>query len=157
MDNDVLVDAAEDCILDYGTVPTRFDPSRGVSLERFLLLVAVRDVINRLRSESCRKAREHRYASEQSQPALFGAGHPGVDREFLSRLLALVPKQNERAALLLWLGGTGKTKGLAEALGFRHENGDRQRQEVRRFKDRIKRRVTRARDRQLVLDASRAS
>jgi len=56
-DADLVNDAAEDALLDYLGNPSIFDPLRGVSLDRFLYVIALRRFWNHLRAARRRSPR----------------------------------------------------------------------------------------------------
>ena len=57
-DEHIVWDGVIDAMLDYCARPQQFDAERGVPLKRFLRLAARRNVMNTLRGEQRRKARE---------------------------------------------------------------------------------------------------
>lgn len=147
--DDSIVNAVEDALLDYAARPARFDPSRGVPLEAYILRASTCNLVDDLRAEHRRRARESRYASS----VLFDSRSPGL-REFEPRydqqtldteldFSAMAANDSEASALRLWLGGEKRWPRLAEALGARELPPDQQRAEVKRFKDRILSRLRR--------------
>ena len=139
---DLISDACEDAILEYGRRPHRFDSSRGVLLDRFLQHAASRNLLNLLAGEQRRRYRETRYADGLSRAKIPNAGwqaKPG----FFRRVLALVDEGPERTAFAQWLHGERSTERLAATLGIAHCPALEQRREVKRFKDRVINRVLR--------------
>ncbi|MCL4847473.1 MAG: response regulator [Acidobacteria bacterium] len=61
-DPDHVTDAAVDALLEARRSLARFDPTRGVSFAQWVGLAARRNLLNRLRAERRRRAREDRYA-----------------------------------------------------------------------------------------------
>src|SRR6185436_11846008 len=102
------------------------------------------NLVDLLRSEARRKAREARYMAGQT---LLTSDEPAIPRslrtEMLRALLAEIPEPVERRAFLLWLGRCRATKPLAEALGLAEASAREQEAEVKRFKDRITKRLRR--------------
>ena len=142
---DLLVEACEDAVLDYGSRPDRFDTSRGVPLASFLQLVAWRNLANRLEADTRRRRREATYASMQRAPT---EATPS-DQEHTAgptraRMVELGHKGVERNALQIWLAGERRTAVLATALGIANLPSPEQRREVKRFKDRLRKRFERA-------------
>lgn len=134
--------AACDALLDYLDRPQQFDPSRGLTLEQFLKLAAMRNVINLLKSDRRRRERETEYVQRSL------AGHrlstPERVDALRSKLLALLaPMPVEAATLELWLDGERNTRVLATSLGVGELPYPDQRAEVKRFKDRINKRARR--------------
>jgi hypothetical protein len=72
-DRDAATEAVVDAILEYLSRPGRFDPDRGVPLERYLHLAAMRNLQNHHRSELRRHARERLYAQEHARLAALQA------------------------------------------------------------------------------------
>jgi hypothetical protein len=149
----MLNDAAEDAILEYGRSPARFDALRGVRLDRFLYMAAWRNAVNLLNTERRRQAREKTYAEAApiAHTALdFQQGAGSARRERFVRtgvtaLLETAVTDGERAALRLFLvQGERGTAPLAKALGLNDLPTSEQRCEVKRFKDRVLKRIRRA-------------
>ena len=146
---DVLVDGAVDAIVEYLQRPARFDSSRGVPLDRFLYHAASRNVLDAIRSASSRRARELRYEQEMVAAARDAVSASESARDatqicerHVARLFECTPEWEQRA-LRCWVAGDRQTDALAVALGFGTlPSVDRQR-EVKRFKDRILRRLRR--------------
>jgi hypothetical protein len=144
---DWITDAAEDAILDYVRHPGQFDPRRQVWLERFLLPPAVRNLVNRAERERRLKHREEVYAAQAKPGALWGRSplsDPEEDAQFRVLVLAAAADDAEREALVLLLDGVCDTPALAKALGATDRPVAEQRQEVKRFRDRLIKRVRRA-------------
>jgi hypothetical protein len=148
----MLNDAAEDAILDYGRSPARFDPLRGVPLDGFLYMAAWRNAVDLLNAERRRQAREKTYAetapTAHTAPAFqHGAGSATGERFLRTAVTALLETpvtDGERAALRLFLvQGERGTPPLAEALGLNALPASEQRCEVKRFKDRVLKRLKR--------------
>ena len=143
---DVLATAAEDALLEYTMHPQMFDPTRGVPIERFLKFAACRNVMNLVQSEARRKARERAYIQE----ALWTRAHreregASIDRlAAIRRILAVTNVGPERAAVRRWLNGDQSSDGIAATLGLVNLNSRQRREEVKRFKDRILKRLKRS-------------
>ena len=139
---DLIWDACVDAILEYGSHPDRFDATRGVPLDRFIQGAAARNLANLLEADARRRERETQFSRQRldliSWPTL-GAGDEGT--RFRRRILALADG-SERKALVAWLNGE-RTPQVAAALGLSHLPEADQRREVKRFKDRFLRRVSR--------------
>ena len=142
---DLVADACEDALLEYGSRPHRFDPARGVPIESFLQLAASRNLANRLEADSRRRVREAAYASLQPlQTEATLAVADDVDGGTREKVLALENEGAERAALTAWLEGERRTAPLAAVLGLAHLSPSDQRLEVKRFKDRFRKKLQRA-------------
>jgi hypothetical protein len=151
--NDLLATAAEDAILEYGRCPHRFDPSRAVPIDRYLLFAARRNLLNLLEAEERRLLREGEYAKQEAQTHRSICWFPltSLDRNrFRQQILAIGTDRVERRAIVLWLNGGSATEDLAAALRLSHLPMRERRKEVKRFKDRIvarfRRHISRARN-----------
>lgn len=141
---DLRVDAVEDALLDHLRRPGRFDRSRGVPLEGCLFHASCRNLANSLDGERRRKARELRYASETpSTVAADVAPEPGADAMMTLLMSTAAASSTEERAAKLWLSGERSTSALAEALQITELPITEQRTEVKRFKDRVVKRILR--------------
>lgn len=147
-DPHLLDSIAIDCVLRLCEQPARYDPARG-SLDHYLLMDAEGDVRNALNSQARRAARmvsletvELRTAAGNIQQ---GADEP--EDENLASLVAEVAGSDprERAVLELMLDGERRTRPYVEVLGLHGLPPDEQRREVKRWKDRLKKRLRRLR------------
>lgn len=142
---EILSDAAEDSLLDYMRRPHTFDPERGVPLSAFLYRAASRNVIDIVRRDLHRRARETTYAATTLLLTLPCATFALRDHETRSPLdLAGGFETDERWALWMWTSGECGVSRLAAALGVAHLSQEDQRREVKRFKDRAVKRLRRA-------------
>lgn len=139
---DLRADAVEDALLDHLRRPARFDCSRGVPLEGYLFHTARRNLANSLDGERRRKAREAKYATEMSSVV---SAEEAPEREATKSLLASTAAASsiEERAARLWLSGERSTSALAEALQIMGLPAAQQHSEVKRFKDRVVKRVLR--------------
>lgn len=139
-----IIDAAEDAAIAYLLNPGRYDPSRGIPLRRFLYVIARRRLLNRLRDNTARCAHEVvglMQVDPAYVPALAGvAGEHS--RRSRYRVLMSITTNGERAALRQWLAG-GSRDDIALALGYGTRSARERHLEVKRFKDRVRRRVQR--------------
>ncbi len=140
--NDLRIDATEDALLEYLARPERFDPSRMVPLDGYLFCAACRNLINYLDSERRRKARERQYV-EQAVPKTFPSSVSSSEIRTEQLIAATSPNSAERGAMKLWLNGERSTAAFAKALGFVNLSAAQQRAQVKRFKDRVIKRLTR--------------
>jgi CheY-like chemotaxis protein len=136
------VDAATDACLEYAAKPGRFDPSHGTTIIDFVYMIARRNLANRIRSEICLKRREVRYGGEQARILRCGLPIRGADVDLWSALTVVVKHPRERRALELWLDDAGNDA-IADALGVGHLTQGGQHPEVKRFKDRLLKRLSR--------------
>lgn len=131
-------EAVEDALLDYRRRPSRFDPTRG-SFAEYLYRIAWRNALDRSRSEIRRRQREADWA--RSGASRFNESwEPKMDLAVAKWLR--VPA-SEMEALDLWLAGERRTALLVAALGLSELALLEQRREVKRFKDRMRRRCER--------------
>jgi hypothetical protein len=142
--SDLLSDACEDAILEYGASPRRFDPARGVPLDRFLQMAAARNLADLLKADARRRRRETTYVErQQSAPRVRTLLGVEGETDARRRILSVVHGGLERTALAQWLAGEQRAASLAAALGISHLSPVEQRREVKRFKDRVRKRVLR--------------
>jgi RNA polymerase sigma-70 factor (ECF subfamily) len=161
---DAISDAAVDAIMDYISRPTRFDPARG-RLDAFLFQAAWRNVSDSLESIAARISRETRYAHAASllaPPVLLTSDHDsagsGVEDPDLDTLLQVLARDErssevERVAVRLWAEGERRSEVFAALLGLDHRPPDEQRREVKRFKDRLVKRLRRLWERRVHADS----
>jgi len=145
-DQHIIWDGVIDAMLDYCARPQQFDAERSVPLTRFLCLAARRNIMNMLRGERRRKAREeaagHAWAvsSVELDPT---AGNLLQKEESTQRqqqqtaLTNALQNPNDQQLLALRLQGVRRTEAFAEILGITHLPIETQRREVKRVKDRI--------------------
>jgi hypothetical protein len=143
--DEIVNDAAEDAILQYLAHPERFDPSKGVPLDRFLHVVAWRRLANQVRNAAAKGRRDAAHAALVMPNEVGQVSGYTSDRDetvTMSRILAAVTDPRERGALLGWIAGDADVV-LAKALGTDGLPAGEQSREVKRFKDRIRRRLRR--------------
>lgn len=148
------LDAVTDAWVDYVTRPASYKPSRGVPLDRFLLLAARRNLSNLKLSEARRRKREQQVADAHKEK-LVDLNTPARNLEEREetearqtereRLMAAFPDPKDRKMLALKLGGTRATKAFAEALEITHLPEQEQKAHVKRAKDRIDKALRRLR------------
>jgi RNA polymerase sigma-70 factor, ECF subfamily len=146
--------AAEDALMNYLLHPNRFDPSR-LPLHNYLRMSARGDLLNVLRrhkvtSDSSRFGEVvelDRLNGEQDIEDLFS---PSVDDITLyrnspvwERLLELLPDPIDQEIVLLMIENIRSTEAYADILGLLDLPPDEQMREVKRHKDRIKKRLQR--------------
>ena len=144
-----LRDCGWDALTDYVTRPSIYDPHRGLTLESFLYIASWRNAANAIRSSRSRRTREQEYARAvltlSAGIALDSDTPAAAAHDVLCITRKLGADQRERRALLLLLSGERNSALLAGALGIGDLSRDEQRREVKRFKDRVLKRVLRAR------------
>jgi hypothetical protein len=140
---DDATDAVEDALLEYLARPGRFDPSRGIPLERYLHIAAVRNLRDRWRQNIRRAARERAYADEVARIANIRPASAAPPRKITATLKG-VCAPGEEPAVRAWLAGEQRTTALAQLLDLAHLSASEQRAEVKRFKDRLAKRLAAA-------------
>jgi RNA polymerase sigma-70 factor (ECF subfamily) len=143
--DDALQDAAEDAVMDYARCPQDFDASSDESLNQCLYRAAWRNVADSLDADVNRRKREVRYAKEtvpQDTPEMSECSG-SIEADLTRRILGLAINDAEREALGCWLTGERGTERLAQALGVAVLPILEQRRTVKRFKDRILKRIAR--------------
>jgi RNA polymerase sigma-70 factor (ECF subfamily) len=114
-------------------------------LERFIYRASWRNVADRIDSERRRRHRERRYAQEFQRGVVFPCSEDVPSQAAtLTQIAGTVIDEGERSALQLWLRGERRTAPLGAALGLAALSAAEQRREVKRFKDRVVKRILRA-------------
>jgi RNA polymerase sigma-70 factor (ECF subfamily) len=146
-DEQLISDGVIDAVLDYCEVPDQFDPGKEVPLDRFLSTAAWRNVDNLLISERRRKEREKKAGRKKREAdvALDPAAR-NIQREEQEQcdkrkaaLLAALDDPKDREIMALRLEGVRDTAAYARILNITDLPIQRQREEVKRHKDRITR------------------
>jgi DNA-directed RNA polymerase specialized sigma24 family protein len=146
MDPHYVQESIHDAMLDYLQRPWRFNPSRGGSLRTYLLMAASRNVSNMLRSARRCKVRDAQWLRERERLAdnpcllLDGIGQTQGTR-LETRLSGL--SRREQQALAAWLDGETRTDVLASLLEDLGAPGGDPRRLVKRFKDKMIKRIQR--------------
>jgi RNA polymerase sigma-70 factor (ECF subfamily) len=145
VDEQLVSDGVVDAVLDYCACPAQFDTSRDVPLDRFLAAAAWRNVDNLLTAERRRKSRERKVGSKKREAdvALDPVAR-NIRQEELRQLdekqgamFAALDDPKDKEILRLKLDGVRDTASFARVLGITHLPVARQREDVRRHKDRI--------------------
>jgi RNA polymerase sigma-70 factor (ECF subfamily) len=145
-DKHLVFDGVTDALLEYCTGPKKFDPSRGVPLDRFLALAAWRNVANSVRGEKRRKLRELKALTAVPDEELVEldvtAGNMLQDQEKdrqhqAAQLLRMVGNPVDKKILKLRLAGERRTEEFARIMNISYLPKNSQRREVKRAKDRI--------------------
>lgn len=145
-------DAAADALLNYAQRPERFKPEKG-KLNSYLLMSARGDLINRLKSEGRRRQREVHIENVELQPDLRNISLEECGNIELPSGLSIadiktqieqtITDKADRKLVELILDGERKTKCYAEVLDITHLNMNEQRRQVKRAKDRLKKKLQR--------------
>ena len=152
-DEHACTSAAYTALLDYLRRPEMFDPAQ-LDLAAFLRMAARRDLSNLDRAEA--KHHRHREPNFRVEDANVGGNHfeddPAMslvrldEQEIARRRMEAVRvecDEMESRILDLMLEGERSTKRYAAALEVEHSSDEDQRREVKRAKDRIKKRIER--------------
>ncbi len=147
--SDLLQDAITDALMSYIKHPAQFDPTKR-TLMGFLLMAAEGDLLNALAKEKRRRQKEilsgdvelelaaGNYTAEE------GDLETGPEDEKLQQELSRLfkdPKDLDMAALIV--SGERATEAFAAVLEIQHWSVEQQRREVKRHKDRLKKRLER--------------
>jgi RNA polymerase sigma-70 factor (ECF subfamily) len=144
-DEQIISDGVIDAVLDYCGDPHQFNTDKGVPLDRFLAKAAWRNVENLLTGERRRKQRERKVGSKKREAdvALDPVAR-NIRQEELRQLdekqaamFAALDDPKDKEILRLKLDGVRDTARFARVLDITHLPVARQREEVRRHKDRI--------------------
>jgi RNA polymerase sigma-70 factor (ECF subfamily) len=148
-DSDMVVDSVTDALLSYIKRPAQFDPSKR-GLFGYLLMAADCDLRNAL-AKVRRLRRKEICVEDVELEALAGKeqvkGNDLETRLDLKKMQEMIvglfidPKDREMAELIL--GGERSTETFVTVLGLGGRSLDKQRNEVKRHKDRIKKRLER--------------
>jgi RNA polymerase sigma-70 factor (ECF subfamily) len=144
--DDVVHDAIEDAFMDYVTRPHTVGGCPSDTVATFLYRAAWRNVADLLERDSRRLRREVCYARETAtheNVATADDRNSYREAQAKQRILDVALDAVERAALRLWLQGERRTEPLARALGLAGRSWSDQRREVKRFKDRVLKRILR--------------
>ena len=140
---DAREDALQEAVAEYVLHPSRFTPSKGLTIDGFVYLVAWRNLANAVASDASRRRREAEYA-RQTLRTLPQPPTVCLHDALLPGLPAHAP---ERLTLAAWLGGERRTCALAATLGLGSAPDSEQRRAVKRFKDCMLKRAGRLRAR----------
>jgi RNA polymerase sigma-70 factor (ECF subfamily) len=146
-DEQLVSDGVIDAVLDYCASPQQFDPSKDVPLDRFLATAAWRNVGNLLIGERRRRRREKKAGGEKREadvalePAARNIRREEEEQwaERRSAILAALDDLKDREIMALRLDGVRDTAAYARILLITDLPIQRQREEVKRHKDRITR------------------
>jgi RNA polymerase sigma-70 factor, ECF subfamily len=144
-DQQTVWDGVVDALVDYCARPHQFDEGRGVPLDHFLRMASWRNVMNLLRGESRRSAREEAAESDalsavELDPTAGNILQQEETRELQRQQEGMMDRLSDprdRQILALRLQGERRTEAFAEILGISHLPIESQRREVKRAKDRI--------------------
>ncbi len=145
IDEGIYRDAAFKALDDYIKAPHKYDPSRR-GLKGYLKMAADGDLKNLLQREQYRRSRSSPIEDIVVPPPDRNELVEEGDEEIRQRLLVDLSKglsEAERNALPLVLDGERSTDELARALGIDHLPQEEREREVKRFKDKIKKRAQR--------------
>jgi len=136
---DVILEVVEDTLLEFLA-----NVKRGIwrvrrSVDAHLRQAAWRNVRDHVQAATRRRATEAQYARERSHLSQINPMLPSVN---LERFLALAHSEPEAEALRRWIDHQSTLR-IAEALGVSHLTEVERSREVKRFKDRIKKRARR--------------
>lgn len=153
-DDDSLHDAVTRTLMDLIDRPTIYDPAR-TSLQGFLQMAARGDLLNAL--AAARRRANHQVSFERLTEAgteIDGGGDPLaiviVQDDDVAAAARVPPAVRaglspaEAAVFTLMAEGERRTETYAHALGLTHLPVSAQRREIKRMKDRIKKRIERA-------------
>jgi hypothetical protein len=141
--SDLVRGAALEGIMEYIDCPSRFKPSRDVSVDRFVYACARRKLWNDVRAERRRRVREGQYAILQGMMAADSSRTGSVGRRVIAQGLDRETDRQARTALRAWLDGeTGISPwlGIADVAAL---SPAEQRLDVARRKEKFTARVKR--------------
>jgi hypothetical protein len=141
---DFVADAAVDALVEYISHPHQF--AGAATLDGLLTHAAKRNLQNRLLAERRRHAREREYARQRPRFTVLASARDGDARErhhALRRIRTAVCTREELTAALMWLRDAAETDAIAAKLNLEHLPVAARRREVKRFKDRLLKRISR--------------
>src|SRR5262249_8411865 len=132
-------DSAVDAILAYLKEPARYHVRRG-RLSSYLIDIAKKRAIDRLRSRTSTQRREEGYAAVVDLQAANRKEVMDVAieaKELWQRVEAAVPDERDRQSIRLILAGERSTEVFAEALGLTGASALDVRRQVKQHRDRL--------------------
>lgn len=152
VDRDMVEEAVGNVLLEYINAPERYDPDRG-PLQRYLVMAAYRDFQN-LSAKEARRAGSQRYLStlyteQEGEDIVDDQQDIGqliwrIHAEGLWQMLdEQFPDPTERQVVELIVERVRSVQLYARLLGLTHLSIEDQREEVKRVKDRLKKRLHR--------------
>ncbi|HEX5269304.1 MAG TPA: hypothetical protein VFW33_02400 [Gemmataceae bacterium] len=158
-DPDLVQTAVHETVMCYSRRPDAYQPARHPDLGAYLRMAARRDLLNLLRKEG-RARRKHTArpvvelgeeagnipGREDEPPLACERGEEAERRDAYLRRASEGLTPGERRVLELMLDGERATAAFADALGLTHLPAEEQELEVKRAKDRIKKRLRRGGD-----------
>lgn len=146
LNRDELEGWALDTLISYLETPTRYDPKQSALLT-YLVMDADGDMKNAYNSARARRERflddVEDEASRWNQTTDDDERVDSDDRAVYARLRAAFPEERDRRVIHLMLENVRDTESYAGALEIAHLPPDEQAAEVKRVKDRIKKRMRR--------------
>lgn len=155
VEDDHLVEmAAHDAMMNYLSAPEKYDPSK-LPLDSYLRMSAQGDLLNHLRKQGARSdlskfgriVELDAFGVEQEIP---DSSMPNIDEYALDHtspvwghLAELLPDPIDQEIVLLMMDNVRATEEYATLLGISHLPPDEQAREVKRNKDRLKKRLQR--------------
>jgi len=145
VDEQLVSDGVIDALLDYCACPAQFNSARDVPLDRFLAGAAWRNVGNLVTGEQRRKRRERKAGSKKREadvaldPVARNIRQEELQQiaEEKAALFAALDDPKDKEILRLKLEGIRDTAEFARVLNITHLPVAQQREEVKRWKDRI--------------------
>ena len=148
-DPNILYDAVTDALMSYIRCPAQFDPARR-GLIGFLVMAADGDLRNALAKEKRRRQKEisredvELGAAAGNSEVRAGNSETEPGREKLRQELPRIfTDPTDLAMVELIISGERTTAAFVEVLQLRHLPVEQQRREVKRHKDRLKKRLER--------------
>lgn len=146
--DDVLFEQAADSVMNYLRAPQRYDLSRAALLS-YLVMDATGDLRNAYdagkRRQSVERAGLVELAREQREQAddAYPSDADPADGQLLDHLRTVCDDDQDWHVLVLMLEEVRATDQFARVLGIEHLPATEQRDEVKRRKDRLKKRIER--------------
>lgn len=134
--DDTLSDAVTDAIMEHLSHPRRFDPTRHVSIERFVALLARRRLSKLLRTERRDRTRNQEYGRLRGTIVESGDRLQRLDgRRLLAQAISMESEPLVRSAIREWLAGNHSSEPWAAIPSIRDLPPHERSAEIKRRKD----------------------
>jgi RNA polymerase sigma-70 factor, ECF subfamily len=148
-DSDLLYDAVTDALMSYVKRPAQFDPAKR-SLMGFLVMAAEGDLHNALAKEKRRRQKEISFkdvelgeAAGKSEVEDGNSETEPAEEKLRQALPRIFEDPKDLVMVEMMISGERTTEAFVEVLKLQHLPIEQQRREVKRHKDRLKKRLER--------------
>jgi len=148
---EIVVDGCTDAFLNYVERPSQYNPEKGLSLVSYLVMSAKGDVLNYFQRLKRQHSRELQAENVELIPFTRNNNVSVmldtvlIESEVDTVIKELCLSLQERECLNLMIAGIRNATEFSKVLGIEHLDSGAVRREVKRMKDRIKKRIERHR------------